>query len=57
MSEDELGSAKQSCIKSAFDVITGRGEWLNYGPGEFAEAVLEMMPAMDLKSAPESFGS
>ncbi len=39
---------KLLCIKTAFDILTGPGEFLTYDPGEFARSLYLLLPTLDL---------
>lgn len=36
------------CIRTAFDVLTGPGEFLTYDPGHFSKVLYDLIPVVDL---------
>ena len=41
-------SERLLCVKTAFDILTGPGEFLTYDPGYFTQTLYEMLPRLDL---------
>ena len=42
------------CVKTAFDILTGPGEFLTYDPGYFIKVLYELLPDIDLNTTGQS---
>ena len=45
---------KLLCVKTAFDVLTGPGEFLTYDPGMFTKCLYDMLPSVYLIREPDT---
>lgn len=46
---------KLLCIKTAFDILTGPGEFLTYDPGHFTKELYQILPMLDLNEEATAF--